>query len=432
MTTSSINSAVPPSVSLPNTYITHRSDGFDSSWRPSNNFRDYIPPTGHPRTAGLDDADVYEYSKAVLSQSKPKVLFGPWFELLDKPFVGITSDGIVRKDIYTLGDDGAPTKQMKQAVNNTNPCRRKWCNPEIVFHDVGIRLEFLEQRKIELVLKLLKAGLSQCGFEKAVGAMRLNHFLGEIVHAKAILNQQSYHFRIFGEPSEQEPWGFSFFGHHLCLHIFVLQKQMTISPIFIGAEPIEIDCGPYEGLKLFNNESSMALELMHSLSPELQSQAQLYKKMHDPAMPKNRWHPADQRHLGGAFQDNRVIPYEGIKATALLAQQKKLLLSVVASFLEILPDAVLISRMRQIETFLKETYFCWIGGFGNEDPFYYRIQSPVICVEFDHHAGVFLLNAEPAKCHVHTIVRTPNRNDYSKEWLRIFRGQKRNVGSSIS
>lgn len=48
----------------------------------------------------------------MLSQSKPKVLFGPWFELLDKPFVGITSDGIVRKDIYTLGDDGAPTKQM--------------------------------------------------------------------------------------------------------------------------------------------------------------------------------------------------------------------------------------------------------------------------------------------------------------------------------
>lgn len=127
-----------------------------------------------------------------------------------------------------------------------------------------------------------------------------------------------------------------------------------------------------------------------------------------------------------------MIPYEGIKATALLAQQKKLLLSVVASFLEILPDAVLISRMRQIETFLEETYFCWIGGFGNEHPFYYRIQSPVICVEFDHHAGVFLLNAEPAKCHVHTIVRTPNGNDYGKEWLRIFRGQKRNVGSSIS
>ncbi|TVY93209.1 hypothetical protein LAWI1_G000279 [Lachnellula willkommii] len=210
MTTSSINSAVPPSDSAPDAYITHRSDGFDSSWRSSNNFRDYIPPTGHPRTAGLDDADVYEYSKDVLSRPKPKVLFGPWFELLEKPFVGVTSDGIVREDIYTLGDESAPTEQMVSAAKgvikalsvtekNKVICSdldgdewRKWCNPEIVFHDVGIRLEFLEQRKIELVLKLLKASLSQCGFEKAVGAMRLNHFLGEIVHAKAILNQYSY------------------------------------------------------------------------------------------------------------------------------------------------------------------------------------------------------------------------------------------------
>jgi hypothetical protein len=41
-------------------------------------------------------------------------------------------------------------------------------------------------------------------------------------------------------------------------------------------------------------ESSSALELMQSLCPELQQKAQIYKKMHDPAMPEGRWHPADQ------------------------------------------------------------------------------------------------------------------------------------------
>ena len=51
-------------------------------------------------------------------------------------------------------------------------------------------------------------------------------------------------------------------------------------------------------------------------------------------------------------------------------------------------------------------------------PFYYRIQSPVVFIEFDHHAGVFLTNAEPAKFHVHTIVRTPNGNDYGVDLLR--------------
>ena len=52
-------------------------------------------------------------------------------------------------------------------------------------------------------------------------------------------------------------------------------------------------------------------------------------------------------------------------------------------------------------------------------PFYYRIQSPVIFIEFDHHSGVFLTNKEPAKFHVHTLVRTPNGNDYGVDLLRL-------------
>jgi hypothetical protein len=32
--------------------------------------------------------------------------------LLKKPFVGITSDGIVKNGLYKLADEGAPTQQM--------------------------------------------------------------------------------------------------------------------------------------------------------------------------------------------------------------------------------------------------------------------------------------------------------------------------------
>jgi hypothetical protein len=45
----------------------------------------------------------------------------------------------------------------------------------------------------------------------------------------------------------------------------------------------------------------------------------------------------------------------------------------------------------------------------------------VIFIEFDHHAGVFLTNAEPAKFHAHVIVRTPNGNDYGFALLRQHR-----------
>ena len=62
--------------------------------------------------------------------------------------------------------------------------------------------------------------------------------------------------------------------------------------------------------------------------------------------------------------------------------------------------------------------FCARDPFGIK-PFYYRIQSPVIMIEFDEHAGVFLSNEEPERFHIHTIVRTPNGNDYGMDLLRM-------------
>ena len=102
------------------------------------------------------------------------------------------------------------------------------------------------------------------------------------------------------------------------------------------------------------------------------------------------------------------------------AQQDQLLCTV-AAFLELLPPGPLKARMSQIRKHLPETYFSWIGGYGSDDPFYYRIQSPVVLLEFDHHSGVFLTNKEPAKYHIHTIQRIPNGNDYGRELIRLHR-----------
>ena len=76
------------------------------------------------------------------------------------------------------------------------------------------------------------------------------------------------------------------------------------------------------------------------------------------------------------------------------------------------------ARLEDFERHLGETHFCWIGGTGDDDPFYYRIQGPVLLIEFDHHAGVFLGNPTPQRFHVHTVVRTPNGNDYGMAVVR--------------
>jgi len=92
--------------------------------------------------------------------------------------------------------------------------------------------------------------------------------------------------------------------------------------------------------------------------------------------------------------------------------QQALILAILEQYLLYLPTTARAIRLRQIQSWFHETYFCWIGGFGDADPFYYRIQSPVVIVEFDHHSGVFLTNREPAKFHIHTLLRTPNGGDY--------------------
>lgn len=261
-------------------------------------------------------------------------------------------------------------------------------------------------------MAVLKATLSPEGYAKAVGAMRVNGFLGELVESPAVMNEFSYNFVLFGEPSTTAPWGFSFYGHHLCLNIFLYKTQMIASPWFTGAEPNLIDDGPYKGTRILETEEELGLQLMQSLPAEQQTKAQTYKEMKDPAMPKGRWNHDDQRHLCGAYRDNRIVPYEGILVSSMTPEQQSLVNGILNQYLLYLPQKARDMKLKDIGSHFDETYFSWIGGFTDSDPFYYRIQSPVILVEFDHHSGVFLTNKEPAKFHIHTLLRTPNAGDY--------------------
>jgi Protein of unknown function (DUF3500) len=74
--------------------------------------------------------------------------------------------------------------------------------------------------------------------------------------------------------------------------------------------------------------------------------------------------------------------------------------------------------MDEVAEHLGETHSCWMGGTDAVTPFYFKVQSPVILIEFDHEPGVVVDNDEPTRHHVHTVVRTPNGNDYGVDLLR--------------
>jgi len=401
----------------------------------SNDYRDNLIPFNSPRLVEARGLDPHEFAKAIKATPRAIGLIDLWQSLYDEPFKGITSNGVVEKGLFHLADEGldsgsvARAGQALLAVLSDGerekicypidaPEWRAWYNPEWPLNSHGLRLEYASPRAREAVLNLMRASLGYEGYVKTNRCRSANLFLGELYDLRNILNEWSYHFLLFGKPSPTGPWGWSLYGHHLAVNCFLLGGQIVVSPAFWGAEPCIVDRGPHDSFRLFEKEESGGLELMRSLSPEMQQRATIYRQMKDPAMPEGRWHFADERQLGGAFRDNRVIPCEGVAAAEFSSRQQEQLLQVFDAFLECLPPQPRAARLRRIASVLDRTYFSWIGGHGEEDPFYYRAQSPVLMVEFDHHSGVWLTNAEPAKYHVHTIVRTPNGNDYGKDLLR--------------
>jgi uncharacterized protein DUF3500 len=396
-------------------------------------YRPFLPPPGTSKIAGPTPR---AHAQA-RTRNNPRAqgLLANWEKMLNGPFRGITTDSSVIPALFAPRPEGAPTLAMIEAVNallaamsaeqkqrsvfpvDSNQWRR-WQNTELYLEDYGLRLDEVDERLREAVMAVLRASMSTHGYELSRDVMRLNRFLGDLVGGPAVLGEWSYIFCLFGTPSASEPWGWQFFGHHLVLNCFVLGQQMVLTPAFWGAEPNYADHGPFKGIRLFQDEERAGLTLMRSFSAEQQKRAIVAHSMMGGDLPEGRRHFADNLHLGGAFHDNRVVPYEGLKGGALSALQWRNLMDLVEKYLAVLPEGPRQARIADVERHKAETHFCWIGGFAEDSPFYYRVQSPVTFIEFDHHAGVFLTNPEPAKFHVHTIVRTPNGNDYGFDLLR--------------
>ncbi|CAH0055555.1 unnamed protein product [Clonostachys solani] len=408
-------------------------------------FREHLPDLSQDRFTVMQKQNAHEYVQAFKDSAAPPwlhALYLHWRSLLSEPYKGVTNDGKIRPDLFSLEDHGIPIEAIVEAAEAAlatmdhaqrektvyhidSPEWRTWSNPEFLLSDKGVRLDEVSDDLRSAVLNVLRVSLSPEGYEKAIAAMRINGFLGELVESPAIMNEFSYNFVLFGErPSSTEPWGFSFYGHHLCLNAFFYRRQMVLSPWFTGAEPNIIDDGKHSGTQILQIEERLGLQLMQDLPSEIQSRAQIYKNMKDDAMPLGRWNHDDQRHLCGAYRDNRVVPYEGVVVTEFTAEQLELVIGIVNQYILYLPDSARKIRLEEVKKWFHETYFCWIGGFTDSDPFYYRIQSPVIIIEFDHHSGVFLANKEPAKFHIHTLLRTPNAGDYGVALRKLIPGKE--------
>lgn len=342
-----------------------------------------------------------------------------------EPFFGLTTDGEKIPGLFEVRATGVSTQPVVDAAQAylgaldegqrsevnfplDSDEWRHWANfPQLARE--GIPLRDLNEDQRAAALALLEAGLSARGFAQARDIMRVSGYVQELMNDPSIYGENLYFVNVFGAPSSTEPWGWQVDGYHLVVNYFVMGDQVVMTPAFWGIEPAVIEEGPLAGMAVLQPEQDDGLALMRSLSPEQQETARI-----DDAKTGNDIQAA-------AFQDNRQMEYTGIRADQLEAGQRELLIEVIGNYVRNLDEGHAEVEMDHVREHLDETYFAWIGGSGPDDVFYYRVHSPVVYIEFDHTIPVVLdagSPPRPSRLHIHSLVRTPNGNDYGKDLLR--------------
>jgi hypothetical protein len=344
-------------------------------------------------------------------------------EALAKPFVGVTTSGSVVPGLFSIRATGVPTGAVKVAAEEflaalTEEQRaktrypagdiewRKWDNVHRAPRE-GVGFGEMDETQKEKAYALLAASLSARGLKKTRDVMKLNEHLAELVKKPEEYGEGQYFLTVMGEPSRTEPWGFQLDGHHLVINYFVLGDQVVMTPAFMGSEPVEALSGKYKGTVVLKDERDKGWKLLSSLTDEQRTLAIL-------AVEKTRGNA-----LAQAYNDNLVLAYAGISAKAMTEPQRALLAELIEEYVSNMDDGHARVRMDEVRAHLDETNFAWIGDTGPDAVFYYRVHSPVILIEFDHQ-GPIALEGPPvaSRRHVHTVVRTPNGNDYGTDLLR--------------
>ena len=388
------------------------------------------------RTYGLRDLPPMS-ARSRVEHSPPPIqeIVDERLACLAEPFRGVTTDGTPRDGLHRLDQragstapiieaalrflDALPPEQRSRATfPMDSDAWRKWINVHMNYFRHGVMLEDLSQPTRDLALALVATTLSASGMTQARNVMRVNELVAEISGRPDEFGEWPYFVSIFGSPGAGEPWGWQLDGHHLNVNCVVLDDRIVLTPTFMGSEPCRFVDGPLAGISMFAAEERGGLDLIRSLDPAQQARAIRYPSIMPGELPPELENLFDGRIEAGACHDNRVLAYQGVPAVDLSDAQRHLLVSLVGTYVGHIADDHASVRLAEVTDHLDETWFSWYGGTGEASPFYYRVHSPVVLIEFDHHPGVVFDNIEPSRNHIHTVVRTPNGGDYGADLLR--------------
>ena len=345
---------------------------------------------------------------------------------INQDYKGVNTTSGKEEGLFPLKSTGVSTKPIVDAGNNfietlseeekksvlfkiDDKEWRHWANVDNgMFKRTGISLKVMSQKQRVALFNLLQEALSAKGLQLTKDIMKTDQTLKELNNNSETLDEELYFITIMGTPSMKEPWGFQFEGHHLAINYFILGDQVVMTPTFMGGEPIITTSGKYKGNTIFQDEQNIGLKFMQSLSEAQQKKAILSTE-------KGR-----EDMVAAAFSDNVTVDFEGLKVSEMSSEQKEAILNLASQYINNMREGHAKVKMEDIKKHIDATYFAWRGTTADDAVFYYRIHSPVILIEFDHQSPVGVRGADrsPTRNYIHTMVRTPNGNDYGKDYIK--------------
>ncbi len=260
--------------------------------------------------------------------------------------------------------------------------------------------DFNEKQR-SAAIELLRASLSEQGFQKTTSIIELEKVLialenrGTDDHYRDPLN---YHFSIFGTPVSGKPWAWRFEGHHVALNFASTDgKIVSSTPSFFGSNPGIVRSGPEKGKEVLKMETDLGFALVNALTETQLKQAIFADK-------------APAEIITGTNRKAVFLKPDGIKFTALDEIQKKLFLQLLNVFVRNYAFDFSERLMSKITAAgIDNLSFAWAGSRVPGVAQYYRIQGPMLLIEYD--------NTQNNANHVHTTVRDLT-NDFAEDILR--------------
>ena len=287
---------------------------------------------------------------------------------------GATMTAAAREYLLSLDEDQRATSLM----GYDTPKRVDW-------HFIpkaerkGLQVKHMKSPQRKAAHALLRACLSEIGYDKAVQIMALEGLLRELEKERTggpVRDPQRYYFTLFGEPTADGKWGLSIEGHHLSLN-FVVEKGKVVSttPTFLAANPgVVMSQVPgttiKKGTRVLAKEEMLAFELLGSLSEAQRADAVIADKA-----------PREIR-AAGAPQPPREKAV-GLAARAMSDKQRKVLMQLIESYANNLPSKLAGERLAAIkQAGAGKVKFAWAGADKPGIGHYYRVQGPTFLIEF--------------------------------------------------